>query len=142
MESPHKQAIFNKETDMNLDDLVPTTSKYLAKEDVGTGMNLTIAGFKRQTVGQGADADERAVMYFKEDVKPMVLNKTNKNRLKHYLGGNTTEQVIGAVINVYNDPDIEFGGEIVGGLRIRAKVEEQKIAPPRMDDFDDDSIPF
>lgn len=115
---------------MDLDELVPTTSKYLAKEDVGTeGKNLTISGFKRETVGHGAEADERAVMHFQEDVKPMVLNKTNKNRLKHYLNAKTSEEVIGKTINVYNDPDIEFGGEIVGGLRIRGA---QQAA-----DFDD-----
>ena len=128
---------------MNLDDLVPTTSKYLAGKDVGEeGSNLTIAGFKRETVGQGAEADERAVMYFKEDVKPMVLNKTNKNRLKIILKATDSSEVTGKVVNVFQDPMVEYGGELVGGLRIRAKVEEQKIAPPRMDDFDDDSIPF
>ena len=116
---------------MNLDELVPSTSKYLAKEDVGTtGMNLTIAGFKRETVGNGADADERAVMYFKEDFKPMVLNKTNKNRLKHYLSVTTAEECAGKKINVYNDPDIEFGGEIVGGLRIRGVQAADPLDEP------------
>ena len=87
---------------MNLDELVPSTSKYLAKEDVGIqGKNLTIKGFKVETVGRGAEADERAIMGFQEDVKPMVLNKTNKNRLKHYLNAATSEDVIGKVINVY-----------------------------------------
>ena len=105
---------------MNLDELVPSTSKYLAKEDVGKdGKNLTISSFSREMVGTGSDADERAVIQFKEDVKPMVLNKTNKNRIKHYLQATTSEEVIGKTVNVYNDPDIEFGGEIVGGLRIR-----------------------
>jgi len=127
---------------MNLDDLVPSTSKYLAKEDVGTtGKNLTIAGFKRETVGHGSDSDERAVMHFKEDVKPMVLNKTNKNRLKHYLQAVTSEDASGKVINVYNDPDIEFGGEIVGGLRIRAAQELPEATEPKNNDFDSD-VPF
>lgn len=113
-----------EEQEMNLDELVPSTSNYLAKEDVGTvGKNLTISGFTRETVGKGQDADERAVVQFKEDVKPMVLNKTNKNRIKHYLQATDSNDVIGKVINVFNDPDIEFGGEIVGGLRIRGAQE-------------------
>jgi len=58
-------------------------------------------------------------LYFSEDYKPMVLNKTNKNRIKHFLNATTAEEVIGKTVNVYNDPDIEYGGEIVGGLRIR-----------------------
>ena len=124
----------------DLDELVPSTSKYLAKEDVGIpGKNLTIDQFTKETVGQGADADIRAVMHFREsDYKPMVLNKTNKNRLKHYLEAKTAEEVIGKTVNIYNDPDIEFGGEIVGGLRIRAAKSDQFAAP---DDSLDD-LPF
>lgn len=110
---------------MDLDTLVPSESKYLAKEDVGVaGKNLTIAKFTRETVGNGKDADERAVLWFKEgDYKPMVLNKTNKNRIKHFLNATTAEEVMGKQVNVYNDPDIEYGGEIVGGLRIRGVKE-------------------
>ena len=116
---------------MDLDELVPSTSKYLAKEDVGlAGKNLTISGFKRETVGRGVEAEDRAIMAFsEEDVKPMVLNKTNKNRLKHYLGSSTSEGVIGKVVNVYNDPDVEFGGEIVGGLRIRGEQDPSDEIP-------------
>jgi hypothetical protein len=128
---------------MNLDELVPSQSKYLAKEDAGTaGINLTIKEFKRETVGRGKDADECAVIHFEEDVKPMVLNKTNKNRIKHYLGVTTSEEAVGKVINAYNDPDVEYGGEIIGGLRLRG--EQGKANDPAKaasDDFDDD-IPF
>lgn len=128
---------------MNLDELVPSTSLYLAKEDVGIeGKNLTIAGFKMETVGRGTEADERAIMGFQEAVKPMVLNKTNKNRIKHYLKATTSEDVIGKVINVYNDPDIEFGGEIVGGLRIRGKQVTTQSEAAQADDEFNDCVPF
>ena len=131
---------YEKAKDMNLDDLVPSTSKYLAKEDVGiTGKNLTISGFTKELVGTGSDADERAVIHFKEDVKPMVLNKTNKNRIKHYLEASTSEEVIGKVVNVYNDPDIEYGGEIVGGLRIRG--EQETVTTTSQDFLDSDEPP-
>jgi len=128
---------------VNLDDLVPSQSKYLTKEDAGTaGLNLTIKGFKRETVGQGRDADECAVIHFEEDVKPMVLNKTNKNRIKHYLGVTTSEEAAGKVINAYNDPDVEYGGEIIGGLRLRGEQgTANDPAKSGSDDFDDD-IPF
>ncbi len=127
---------------MDLDELVPSESKYLAKEDAGKdGINLTIKGFKRETVGRGKDAEERAIIFFEEDVKPMVLNKTNKNRIKHYLGATTAEDVIGKKINAYNDPAVEYGGEIIGGLRLRG--EQTNASTPVADDSDfDDSIPF
>jgi len=128
---------------MDLDELVPSTSKYLAKEDAGeAGINLTIKGFKRETVGRGKDAEECAIMHFEEDVKPMVVNKTNKNRIKHYLKATTSEEVVGKVINAYNDPDVEYGGEIIGGLRLRGAQDVSSELPPKSgDDFDDD-IPF
>ena len=132
-----------EENEMNLDELVPSTSKYLAKEDVGiVGENLTIERFTRETVGTGSDADERAVIHWQEGFKPMVLNKTNKNRIKHYLDAKTSEEVIGKTVNVYNDPDIEFGGEIVGGLRIRAAQEVPTPHVRAVDALDDSDIPF
>jgi hypothetical protein len=136
--------------DINLDSLVPTQSKYLTKEDAGEdGINLTIAGFKIETVGQGADADERCVLHFAEaEVKPMVINKTNMNRIKHVTKAETTGQACGKLINVYNDPMVEFGGKLTGGLRIRPAAEPANPAaepaktpvPPAADDLGD--IPF
>ena len=120
---------------MDLDALVPSTSKYLAKEDVGDGMNLTIASFTNEMVGQGADADNRAVIHWQEDVKPMILNKTNKNRIKRILQATTAEQVIGKRINAYNDPDVEYGGEMIGGLRLR-QVQTQPILGDPLDTGD------
>lgn len=123
--------------DIPLDSLVPSESKYLAKEDVGeAGMNLTIAGFKIDTVGQGENADQRCIMGFVEDVKPMVVNKTNMRRIKHITGAETTGQARGKKINVYSDPLVEFGGKLVGGLRIRQAAEQAPAS-----DFPDD-IPF
>ena len=126
--------------DVPLDSLVPTKSDYLSKDDVGEqGMNLTIAGFKMETVGQGAEADERCVMAFQEaDTKPMIVNKTNLNRIKHITGAETTGQVRGKTINVYNDPMVEFGGKLTGGIRIRPAT----VIQPQTPENDLDDLPF
>jgi hypothetical protein len=125
--------------DISLDSLVPTQSNYLTKDEVGEeGKNLTIAGFKMEEVGQGPDSDTRCIMGFVEDVKPMVVNKTNMNRLKHITGAQTTGQARGKTINVYNDPMVEFGGKMTGGIRIRQATTQP--APNVMDP--NDSIPF
>jgi len=125
--------------DIPLDSLVPTQSEYLTKDDVGEqGMNLTIAGFKMATVGKGESADERCIMGFLEaDIKPMVVNKTNMNRIKHITGAETTGQARGQRVNVFNDPMIEFGGKLTGGIRIRPATTQ--TAPS--DDHDPD-FPF
>ena len=100
-------------------------------------MNLTIAGFKIDMVGQGKDQEQRCIMGFQEDVKPMIVNKTNMGRLKHITGAETTGQARGKVINVYNDPMVEFGGKLTGGIRIR-----QATQAPQGQGFDDSSVPF
>ena len=124
----------------DLDDLVPSESNYLAKEDVGVaGLNLTIANFTREAVGD--DTDMKPILNFKEDVKPMVLNIGNKNRLKHYLDATTAEEVIGKVINVFNDPDVEYKGKITGGLRIRG-IQTQIASQLQDDPLADEEIPF
>lgn len=129
--------------DIPLDSLVPTQSEYLTKEDVGeTGMNLTIAGFKMDMVGKGDDADQRCIMAFAEDVKPMIVNKTNMNRIKHITGAQTTGQARGKVINVYNDPMVEFGGKLTGGIRIRNATTPPDPAPAQASANDMGDVPF
>ena len=123
--------------DIPLDSLVPSQSKYLAKEDAGKeGLNLTIKGFSVERVGHGSDADDRCIMHFAEDVKPMVVNKTNMGRIKHFTGATTTGEARGKKINVYNDETVEYGGQMIGGLRIRAVTETD--LPTEFDD----AIPF
>lgn len=115
----------------NIDELVPSQSKYLTKNDVGEqGMNLRITGFERQSIKGDNGDEEKAVIVFAGNVKPMVLNKTNAARLKHIFGSGNTDNMVGKTVNVFNDPMIEFGGRIVGGLRIRAP-QGQATAQPR-----------
>lgn len=109
---------------MNLDELVKSKSDYLKKEDVGEeGVNLTIRGFKKvQVEGDNGEEEKIAMFFAEENFKPLLLNITNKNRLKIATGEETVEGVKGKTVNVYNDPYVEFGGKITGGVRIRAAV--------------------
>ena len=124
-----------------LGDLVPSESKYLAKEDVGEeGKNLTISGFSRETLGQGPDAEDKTIMHFAEDVKPLVLNKTNLNRLAVITKARNAGEAKGKTVNVYNDPMIEYAGKITGGIRLRPAAQAE-AEPAKSEQFDD-SIPF
>lgn len=138
-------------TDINslsFDKLVPKDSKFLAKEDVGeAGVNLTIRGFKTQAVKGDHGDEQKVVLYFVEEgYKPMILNQTNSKRIGISTGAKSAGEARGRKINVYNDPLIEFGGDIVGGLRIRkegnyATDDTPPTPPPAPPPFDDD-IPF
>jgi len=109
---------------LSFDEAVPTESNYLKKEDVGEGgKNLTIFEFKRLDVSPNNAGEMKTVLFFKENYKPMILNKTNANRLVA-INGSKLMDSIGQVVNVFNDPMIEFGGNITGGIRIRKVVDK------------------
>jgi len=133
---------YEMEIDSNttFDNLVPSDSKYLRKDDVGEdGVNLTIAGFKRETLEGDHGDEEKTIMGFveSEDYKPMVLNKTNSQLIPIVTGAATPAEAKGKKVNVYNDPTISFGGKITGGLRLRKPQGVKDDGKPF-----DDSVPF
>lgn len=115
-------------------------SKYLAKEDVGSGMLVTITGYTKADVSRDCDPTSiKHILKFAE-CKPLVLNKTNGNRIAdiaHQVYGITRDDSededgvicptntqfrnwVGKKIILWNNPDIEFQGEVRGGIRVRS----------------------
>jgi len=129
-------------TDLNslsFEQLVPSKSKYLTKDDVGEdGMILTIKGVRMETLESDEGNEDKVVLHFQENVKPMVLNRTNAQLIAVATGAKTAGEAKGKKIVVFNDPTVSFGGKITGGLRIKKMTGAPK-AP--VDDLDD-SIPF
>jgi hypothetical protein len=145
---------------MKLDDMLE--SKYLKQSDVQDETIVTCVGVKRANMAKEDEEPEyRWIVKWQEFAKPMVINATNIKRLFKYLGDDTDQWKGGNVI-LYVDPDIEFGGKVVGGLRVKeyrkpskpatgpmAKVEAmRKASQPEsenqaagVDDFDSD-LPF
>jgi hypothetical protein len=143
---------------MKLDDMLE--SKYLKQSDVQDETIVTCVGVKRANMAKEDEEPEyRWIVKWQEFAKPMVINATNIKRLFKYLGDDTDQWKGGNVI-LYVDPDIEFGGKVVGGLRVKeyrkpakpatgtmAKVEAMRKASqpesenPAPADFEDD-IPF
>jgi hypothetical protein len=128
---------------LTFDQLVPSESKYLKRSDVGEdGAILTIRGFKMETVKGDEGDEEKIVMHFVEDVKPMILNKTNANLLRVVTGCVTAGEAKGKQIVVYDDPTISFGGRITGGLRIK-KIPGAPRTPTKAAGVEfNDPIPF
>ena len=103
---------------MKIGDMIE--SKYLKQSDVEDERVVTVAALKKVNVARDdEDPEYRWTAKFNEFPKPMVLNVTNLKRLAKALG-DETEQWIGGQVLLYVDPDIEFGGNIVGGLRIKS----------------------
>lgn len=115
---------------MSFDELVPSNSKYLSKTDVGEdGLVLTIKGFRVETLKSDDGDEDKTVMHFVEDVKPMVVNRTNAQLIGVATGARNVGESKGKQIVVYNDPTVGFGGKITGGLRIKRVGGAPKAAP-------------
>lgn len=118
---------------MNIKDL--SKSKYLKTQDIPEPVLVTIKDIDMVNVAkEGERKDERPVVSFKEYDKPMVFNATNLKRAAKALGSDETDDWIGKKLVLYTDEDVEYAGEIVGGLRVRAVKKKQA-------DPDDDPDP-
>lgn len=116
-------------------------SKFLRKEDFEEDRVMTIKSVKLEDM-PGDSGDQKWVLYFREDAKGMALNVTSIRVLESAFGDDS-DMWVGKRVMVYVDPNVSFGGRVVGGLRLRAPKAQKKVEPePTAEaDFDDD-IPF
>ena len=105
-------------------------SNFLKKEDVGEdGTIVTVADVGKTNVARKDEEPEyRWTMTFWEFAKPMVLNSTNIKLAEKALGSDDTDDWLNKKLILYNDPNVTFGKELVGGIRIKAY---RKAGPPR-----------
>ena len=86
----------------------------------GEDMIVTIKHVAQaDVVGNGGKKERKTVVFFLENVKPMVLNRTNSKTITKLFGTPYIEQWGGKKIQVYIEHDIQAFGEIVDGLRVR-----------------------
>ena len=122
---------------MNINDMTP--SKYLKQSDVPSERMVTVESLKKVNVARDDDDPEyRWTLKFREYDKPMVLNTTNIKRMGKALGDDTDGWVGGQVM-LYVDPDVEYGGQVMGGLRIK---NMRKTVPPSARNTAGDDIPW
>jgi len=108
------------------------TSKYLRKEDFPSPALATIDHVEQQDIAAVGEAEKKAwCLFFREYEKPLVLNTTNTNRAIAICGTDDSDHWPGTQVVIYVDETIEFGGKIMGGIRLRApKKATPKAAPP------------
>ncbi len=119
-------------------------SKFLRKEDVGKGTLATITGVVRKNVAQeGAEPEHKWCLTFEELDKPFVLNATNIQLCEGICGSDDTDNWVGKRVVLYTDPNVSYGGKLIGGIRVRAPkvgaVAPRKVAP---EPIVEDDIPF
>lgn len=125
-----------------------STGKYLKREDVTEeGTSHKIVSCSQQQLSMGDGQSETKWVLTLGELKPLILNATNIRRCVAAFGTQETDEWIGRSIIVYDDPEIEFGGKIVGGVRLRAVPKKTAPKPkpkaePVVDDDDESPVPF
>ncbi len=94
-------------------------SNYLTKEDCEPAIKVTVLHCDEEDVSMANQpARMKYVVYFKEQAKGMVLNLTNFQRIVSICGKEDTDDWEGVQVTLYNDPTVDFGGKLVGGIRV------------------------
>lgn len=87
--------------------------------DNGEDIVLTIKNVSREMVtGVGGRQEECTVCHFVEDVKPMILNKTNCKTIEKLLGTPYIQQWSGHTIQIGSEK-VSYQGDKVDALRVR-----------------------
>jgi hypothetical protein len=108
-------------------------SKFLRKEDFDEDRIMTIRGVRLEDMPADArsEANQKWVLYFREEQKGMALSITTIRVLEQAYGPDS-DHWIGNRVMVYVDPNVSFAGKIVGGLRLRTprvKTVQRPAAP-------------
>lgn len=101
---------------MKLNDCYP--SKYLTAADLdGQDLLFTITKATLETLGQGADAEDKLVLSLKGEAKGFVCNKTNATAIAKHLGSDDTDDWIGKNITL-GPREVQFGKDMVWSIRV------------------------
>lgn len=95
-------------------------SKYFRARDVEgqPPMVLTIADVTEELMGRGGRQETKCFLWFHENLKGLQLNKTRVNILEAAYGPDS-DAWSGKKVKIYFDPNVEFGGRLVGGVGIK-----------------------
>lgn len=118
-------------------------SKYLKQSDVDGEVDVTITKIGQVNVARDDEQPEmKWAVKFQEFKKPMVLNSTNIQLLAKACGSEDTDDWIGKTVTIFADPNVSFGGKLVGGLRVRLPIKKSSKMPAgNLEDMEDD-VPF
>ena len=110
---------------------VVADSNYLGEADFNEGEEkvATIAHVVESEEVMTAEGKSRkAVLHFKEQLKPMILNVAKSKAIQKVVGSPYFEDWVGHAIQLYIDPNVKAFGEIVSAVRVRPRKPTVKKA--------------
>jgi len=111
---------------MNIDVQFPV-GRFLKSEEIpAAGVALTISRVTGETLGEGAEAEHKPVLWFTETTKGLVVNVTNRNNLKAAFGPET-DSWIGQQVVLVTEPTF-FQGKARRGIRIYRAPQPSPVA--------------
>lgn len=120
-------------------------SKYLSGEEIiGTKPIFTIHDFKREeVVGDGGRKESCGVLYWRENVKPMIVNLTNVKQISKLFGSPYKEDWQGKQIQLTTEKVKAFG-QLWNAIRICKELPAAQAAPivPPCADCGEEIKPF
>ena len=100
-----------------------TESKHLKWQDLeGRDWVLTIDRVAQEVLEKDGKRDKKWILYFKELDKGLALNATNGKTLIKLFNTDEMNSWVSKRITLGVKDDIEYGGELVSGIRIRPKL--------------------
>ena len=80
------------------------------------------------------------IAYFKEKIKPLVLNATNAKRIRSFAPNNSpfVEDWANITIELYIDSSVRMKGETVGGVRV--KIQQPKTTQKKKQNISDETL--
>ena len=123
---------------------VISTGHYLKRESVSAeGEIHTVIKCVEEEINSADGGSETKWILYLSDLKPLIMNATNIRRcIAAFAGDDETDNWPGKRIVVYNDDSVEFGGKVVGGVRLRAVPAKAKSKAKSKKPTDVDEIPF
>ena len=93
--------------------IIPKSDQLNAEQLLSDNLTITVT-----RVEVGSSAEQPVSVYYEGDKgRPYKPCKTMRKLLAYAWSSNAAEWV-GRSMTLYNDPDVKFGGEMVGGIRI------------------------
>lgn len=112
----------------NINEMMP--SKYLKKEDFINPKVMTISGVQQENVAMDNQPPEvKWVCHFHETNKPLVLNSTNLQLIAKSLNQDNSDHWANKQITLFNDPNVSFGGQLTGGIRVQIPTPQNFNQP-------------
>ncbi len=97
---------------------------YLGEADFNEGeekivtIDRVVSGVK---VKSAEGTSEKAVVYFRESIKPMILNVARSKAIERVTGSRFVDDWSGAVIQLYIEDGIKAFGDVVSAVRVRPR---------------------